>query len=464
MHGIVKIFNGFTDHCSSLISNNPLLSSNSHRGNSRRQGGGGGGGERNHNVLSQIFCPPAIAKEDKSQDWDSHDLQANLVVQLNKLSRLNKSNLQNPENPPFPLHGIVKIFKGFTHHFSSLISNIPLFSGNSHRGNSHRGGGGGGGGRERNHNVGSQIFCPSAIAKEDKAQDWDSHGLQANLVVHLNKLSRLKRYKVSNIKFLNPRTRSVVNGADEAFGDLVELQPGGVYTRYELMEKLENLSSSGLFEKIEFDAKTNPDGSVDINIPFKENTYPLKTRFKCISVDSLPEFKPIEMDKNMTENEMFEYERRMNKQNRERIESAKECILPEEVQKEIQSMLLQRATLSASLLRRIARKIDKWYHDNAYNGFHIVETRSLDSNPGGEIIFEVVEGEIKKLAVRFEDKLGNTCEGNTNIGVIKRALPEEVTPNFNFGAFFFFFFRLIICILVEGCSFVGPNPLLFIIV
>ncbi|KAK6139041.1 hypothetical protein DH2020_027208 [Rehmannia glutinosa] len=318
--------------------------------------------------------------------------------------RLNNSKLQNPPN--FPLHGLVQSFKGFAAFFFAFIFN--------------------------SHKAWSDSLCPPAIAKQDnnKAQGWDSHGFQPNLIIQLNKLSGFKNYKISNINFLNPRTRSIVKDAHQLFDGLLGLRSGGIYTKKYLMENLDLLSSSPYFEKIEFDAKTNPDGTVDINIPFKEKVYPKKTMFRCISVGMIPEMKPIEMDPNMTDKEQVEFVRTINKQYRNRIESSKECILPGKLRQEIEWALRQETCLRSSLLRRIVNKIQKWYHDNTYYGARVVNHYPLEFNPlllnqGGEIIFEVQEGDIRKVEIKFQDKLGNICQGNTNIGVIKRVLPKE---------------------------------------
>ncbi|KAK6160578.1 hypothetical protein DH2020_003959 [Rehmannia glutinosa] len=141
--------------------------------------------------------------------------------------------------------------------------------------------------------------------------------------------------------------------------------------------------------------------------------------------------KPIEMDPNMTDKEQVEFVRTINKQYRNRIESSKECILPGKLRQEIEWALRQETCLRSSLLRRIVNKIQKWYHDNTYYGARVVNHYPLEFNPlllnqGGEIIFEVQEGDIRKVEIKFQDKLGNICQGNTNIGVIKRVLPKEV--------------------------------------
>ncbi|KAL0876701.1 hypothetical protein Bca101_026406 [Brassica carinata] len=55
-------------------------------------GGGSGGGYGDDGGFWEILLSPAPAVADKEQstDWDSHDLTANIVVQLNKLSGFKK--------------------------------------------------------------------------------------------------------------------------------------------------------------------------------------------------------------------------------------------------------------------------------------------------------------------------------------------------------------------------------------
>ncbi|KAG8377441.1 hypothetical protein BUALT_Bualt08G0033200 [Buddleja alternifolia] len=56
----------------------------------------------------------------------------------------------------------------------------------------------------------------------------------------------------------------------------------------------------------------------------------------------------------------------------------------------------------------------------------VVSHTHPELNEGGEIVYHVVEGDITKLTIKFEDKLGNICQGNTNLGVINRVMPKEV--------------------------------------
>ncbi|GFQ06862.1 protein toc75 chloroplastic [Phtheirospermum japonicum] len=114
----------------------------------------------------------------------------------------------------------------------------------------------------------------------------------------------------------------------------------------------------------------------------------------------------------------------MNKSYQKRIGCARECLLPQQVRERIEGALRQQTSLRSSLLRRIVFHVEKWYHDNGFYGARVVRHGPLESND--QLIFEVNEGDITKLDFKFQDKLGNICKGNTNIGVIKRALPREI--------------------------------------
>ncbi|CAA2971346.1 TOC75-3, chloroplastic-like [Olea europaea subsp. europaea] len=264
------------------------------------------------------------------------------------------------------------------------------------------------------------------MAKEDNLErkEWDSHGLPVNIVVSLNKLSGFKKYKVSKVNFLHPRTRSIIN-VEDAFNDLLTLQPCRIYTKAQLQKEVENLASSGWFKEVELDMKTNSDGTVDINFPIKEMYWGSKYRMKCIGVNSLLELDSIQMDENMTQNEAMEFMMSYNRQYRKRVEEARPCMLPMAVQGEIQGMLRQCGNVNSRLLRKIAKRIEKWYHENGYQLSRVVNFGNLDPN-SKELVCEVMEGDINRVVVQFQDKLGNICEGNTKLGVITRVLPKQL--------------------------------------
>ncbi|KAI3473898.1 hypothetical protein Pfo_028090 [Paulownia fortunei] len=190
---------------------------------------------------------------------------------------------------------------------------------------------------------------------------------------------------------------------------MVSLRPGGIYTKAQLQKELETLATCGMFEKVDLETKTNPDGTINITIPFLESTWQSADRFRCINVGLMPQSKPIEMDPDMTEKERLEYYRSQEKDYRRRIEKARPCLLSMPVQREILQMLREQGKVSARLLQRIRDRVQQWYHENGY-----------------AVVCEVVEGDITQLVIQFQDKLGNVCEGNTQFPVIKRELPKQL--------------------------------------
>ncbi|KAK4483101.1 hypothetical protein RD792_010278 [Penstemon davidsonii] len=298
---------------------------------------------------------------------------------------------------------------------------IPLF--NSGGGGRGDGGGGGRGGGGEGGDFWTRIFSPIAVATDDDPQkEWDSHGLPANIVVQLNKLSGFKKYKVSEIVFFDRRRGSTI-GTDDSFFEMVSLRPGGVYTKAQLQKELETLATCGMFEKVDLETKTNPDGTINITIPFLESTWQSADRFRCINVGLMPQSKPIEMDADMTEKEKIDYYRSQEKDYRRRIERARPCLLPPPVQREIMQMLREQGKVSARLLQRIRDRVQQWYHENGYACAQVVNFGNLNTK---EVVCEVVEGDITQLVIQFQDKLGNVCEGNTQFPVIKRELPNQL--------------------------------------
>ncbi|KAL3628410.1 hypothetical protein CASFOL_027456 [Castilleja foliolosa] len=71
--------------------------------------------------------------------------------------------------------------------------------------------------------------------------------------------------------------------------------------------------------------------------------------------------------------------------------------------------------------------------ENGYDAAHVINVSCLETIG----VFEVNESDIKNLGIKFRDKLGNICKGNTNVKAIQRALPDEVAVGraFNQGAF-----------------------------
>ncbi|KAJ0870834.1 putative bacterial surface antigen (D15), surface antigen D15 [Helianthus annuus] len=266
-------------------------------------------------------------------------------------------------------------------------------SGGSGGGGGGSGGGGGGGGWWR------RLLSPEANADENQSSEWDSHGLPADIVVQLNKLSGFKKYKVSDLVFLD-KVKSITVGSDDSFFEMVSIKSGGVYTKAQLQKELETLATCGMFEKVDLEAD----------------------HFKCINVGLMQQSKAVDVDENMTEKEKMDYMRNQERDYRRRMERARPCMLPRSVHGEILQILGQ-GNVSARMLQNIRDRVQKWYHDEGYACAQVVNFGNLNTN---EVVCEVVEGDITRVVIQFQDKLGNVCEGNTAIGVVKRELPKQL--------------------------------------
>lgn len=241
-------------------------------------------------------------------------------------------------------------------------------------------------------------------------------------MIQLSKLSGYKKYKLSEIFFFD-RRRGVTVGTEDSFFEMVSLRPGGVYTKTQLLKELETLATCGMFEKVDMECKTKPDGTLAMQISFLESTWQSADRIRCINVGLMQQSKPIEMDADMTEKEKMEFYRSQEKDYKRRIEKARPCLLPATVHAEILQMLRDHGKVSARLLQKIRDRVQKWYHDEGYACAQVVNFGNLNTR---EVVCEVVEGDITQLVVQFQDKLGNVVEGNTQLAVVKRELPKQV--------------------------------------
>ncbi|XP_034687565.1 protein TOC75-3, chloroplastic [Vitis riparia] len=340
------------------------------------------------------------------------------------------SSSQNPESltPKKPFFSLAQALAfsagaaGILLRFSPVTPLVDSgdFSGGGGVGGTGDGGGGGGGGGDGG--FWSRIFSPAAVAKDEESQEWDSHGLPANIVVQLNKLSGFKKYKISEILFYDRRRGSVV-GTEDSFFEMVTIRPGGIYNKAQLQKELENLATCGMFEKVDLEGKTNPDGTVGVTISFLESTWQSADKFRCINVGLMPQTKPIEMDADMTDKEKMEYFRNQEKDYKRRIDKSRPCLLPMPVYREILQMLRDQGKVSARLLQKIRDRVQKWYHDEGYACAQVVNFGNLNTR---EVVCEVVEGDITQLVIQFQDKLGNVVEGNTQLPVVRRELPKQL--------------------------------------
>lgn len=163
-----------------------------------------------------------------------------------------------------------------------------------------RGGGGGGA-------SGSKPSLSYAIASEEERSTWDSHGLPAKVPIALNKLSGLKRYKVSEILFFDRNRKVTVEGTEDSFFEMVSIRPGGIYNKALLQKEVETLATCGMFEKVDLVANAKPDGTIGVTVSFVESTWQSADSFRCINVGLLPQTKPLEMDPDMTDKELMAY-------------------------------------------------------------------------------------------------------------------------------------------------------------
>ncbi|KAK7272052.1 hypothetical protein RJT34_28422 [Clitoria ternatea] len=351
--------------------------------------------------------------------------------QSNNNSNNNNDTSHSSHPPLFKAFALSSAASVFIH----SVPLTPLFNLSSGGTNGGGGGGGGDGGWFGNSGDGnggfwSRFFSPAvAVADESQNQEWDSHGLPANIVVQLNKMSGFKKYKVSDIMFFD-RNRKLKMGTEDSFFEMVSLRPGGIYTKAQLQKELESLATSGMFEKVDLEGKTNADGTIDVTIAFSESTWQSADSFRCINVGLMAQTKPVEMDPDMTDKERLELYLSQEREYKRRMERARPCLLPRYVHSEILDMLKRHGMVSARLLQRIRDKVQKWYHDEGYACAQVVNFGNLNTK---EVVCEVVEGDITKLDIQFQDKLGNVVEGNTQFPVIQRELPRQLRSGYTFN-------------------------------
>ncbi|GAB2285813.1 Putative translocon at the outer envelope membrane of chloroplasts 75-III [Dionaea muscipula] len=272
----------------------------------------------------------------------------------------------------------------------------------------------------------SRLFSPVALAKEgeeSKSAEWDSHGLPANVRVLLRKMEGFKRYKVSKVMFYDQGKRNTI-GTEDSFFEMVSLRPGGIYTKAQLEKEVETLATCGMFEKVDLEARTNPDGTVNIILPFKESTWSPVGSFQCINVGLMSQPKPIESDPDMSDKEKMEYYGLLDSQYRARIRNSRNCALPSSVEDAIVRMMGGGVRdVTARMLQKARDVVQKWYHDNGYACAQVVNFGNLNTR---EIVCEVIEGDITKLEIQFLDKLGNVVEGITNANLVLKEVPRSL--------------------------------------
>uniref|UniRef100_M4DNV9 Uncharacterized protein n=1 Tax=Brassica campestris TaxID=3711 RepID=M4DNV9_BRACM len=343
-----------------------------------------------------------------------------------------KDSLLKSLSKPLAVASVSSAASFFLFRISNLPSILSSGGGGGGGGDGNFGGfgGGGGGGDGNDGGFWGKLFSPApAVADEEQSPDWDSHGLPGNIVVQLNKLSGFKKYKVSDIVFFDRRRQTSI-GTEDSFFEMVSIRPGGVYTKAQLQKELETLATCGMFEKVDLEGKTKPDGTLGVTISFAESTWQSADRFRCINVGLMVQSKPIEMDTDMTDKEKLEYYRSLEKDYKRRIDRARPCLLPAPVYGEVMQMLRDQGKVSARLLQKIRDRVQKWYHDEGYACAQVVNFGNLNTK---EVVCEVVEGDITQLVIQYQDKLGNVVEGNTQVPVVRRELPKQLRQGYVFN-------------------------------
>ncbi len=100
------------------------------------------------------------------------------------------------------------------------------------------------------------------------------------------------------------------------------------------------------------------------------------------------------------------------------------------LQREISGWLRGETRVTARMLQRIRDRVQKWYHEEGYACAQVVNFGNLNTN---EVVCEVVEGDITKVQILFQDKMGFPSEGNTQEKIIQRELPEQVRLTLRLG-------------------------------
>lgn len=275
------------------------------------------------------------------------------------------------------------------------------------------------------------VFCsklfsyPAAMAAEEQPPNWHSHGLPANTRVHLSRLSGLKRYKVSEVNHFDSRHMSIITDEDDPLVQMVSLRPGEIYRKSQLQAELDGLLASGMFEEVKLEGKAKPDGTLGLTVFFKETTWKQPYTMRLVSVGHLPPLPDMAsaLDADATDWEKAQFIRKLQEESDKRLAMSRPCLLPMPVQAELEEMIDEQWRLSSKLLRRITERIEKWYHREGYILARVVNFDKLGTR---ELAVVIDEGDISKVEVRFEDKLGNACEGNTRLDLIRRELPKQV--------------------------------------
>ncbi|KAF2573553.1 hypothetical protein F2Q70_00000710, partial [Brassica cretica] len=158
----------------------------------------------------------------------------------------------------------------------------------------------------------SSIKCSSSRDTEAPPKDLLLKNLAKSLAVaSVSSAASFFLFPISNLPSLAAETEMTVLSGFKKYkvSDIVffEIRPGGVYTKAQLQKELETLATCGMFEKVDLEGETKPDGTLGVTISFAESTCQSADRFRCFNVGLMVQSKPIEMDADMTDKEKLEY-------------------------------------------------------------------------------------------------------------------------------------------------------------
>lgn len=259
--------------------------------------------------------------------------------------------------------------------------------------------------------------------KEDNSEDFDKHGMSDGLAIPIERLFYHKRYKVSKVELYDEREYRIIDkDSGDCFYEMFNIQPGAVYTRDDLIDEYNNLRNSGMFSALQMEAFTLSDGTLKLRVDFTESSWRGADSVRIVNVGFLKgNFR--EFDPNWDEAEKKRYYREVKRDYKRRVKRTKHVLIPASAEREISRMVRGQYRLSARLLQEVRDQVQRWYHANGYACAQVVNFGHLNTK---EIICEVIEGEISKVDIQFQDKMGNPCEGNTQTALIIRELPTEL--------------------------------------
>eukprot|EP00245_Coleochaete_scutata_P000221 TRINITY_DN1024_c0_g1_i1.p1 TRINITY_DN1024_c0_g1~~TRINITY_DN1024_c0_g1_i1.p1 ORF type:complete len:858 (-),score=217.69 TRINITY_DN1024_c0_g1_i1:308-2881(-) len=239
------------------------------------------------------------------------------------------------------------------------------------------------------------------------------HGMRVGVKVPVNRLDPNHKYKCSKVEWIDLATNQPVDPNDPFVAEATSARPGATVTKQLLEEELDRIKPSGMFDEhsLSLDAIPEKDGSITLRFQFRENHWAGAQAVQCINVGgrSMPkegeEQGPVPVTAPVDE------------------EDKGACLLPPRVERDLSKMVSTSSRLTARKLTQIRDRALKWYHENGYVCATVVNFGGLMTD---KVQLEVIEGDITRTDIVFQDKMGNEIEGRTNKDVIWRAVPEEL--------------------------------------